>query len=420
MRLIYSFFIFLYGLFLRIAALFNVKARQWTEGRKGLFGILESALKEVDRDKNPITWFHVSSLGEFEQGRPVMEAFRKKWPEKKILLTFFSPSGYRIRKDYDQADFVYYLPLDTMVNATRFVEIVQPEMVFFVKYDFWYNYLKTLHEHHIPLFFISALFRNDQHFFRWYGGWFRKNLGYVTHFFVQNRVSGGLLKSAGIDRVSITGDTRFDRVFAIASKQNPMPLVEKFCLGSQVFIAGSSWEPDEAVFIPLTKKHDIRLKYMIAPHDTSSARIRFIRENLDRPAICYSELNGENAGMADVLIIDSVGILSQLYRYATVAFIGGGFGSGIHNIQEPVTFGVPVLFGPNYHKFSEARDLVALGGAFTINSSDGLMKRVVEITSNEQEHDRLSAICRNYVEENRGATEKIMSFLEQFQKNSYF
>ena len=402
-----------YGFLLRLASLFNPKARQWIEGRRGIFAKLKSAIRFVNRDNNPIIWFHVSSLGEFEQGRPVMEAIKKRWPEKKIFLTFFSPSGYEIRKNFDQADFIFYLPLDTPGNARRFLKIVQPEMVFFVKYDFWFNYLKMIYEQGIPLYFISALFRKSQHFFKWYGGWFRMHLRFVSHFFVQNRESAGLLRSAGIEQVSLAGDTRFDRVFAIATQSAPMPMIEKFCAGQQIFIAGSSWEPDEAVFIPLIRHRELNLKYIIAPHDTSSGRIRFIREHLDQPVICYSELNDDNAGLADILIIDSVGILSKLYRYATVAFIGGGFGGGIHNIQEPVTFGVPVLFGPNYHKFSEARDLVSLGGVFCVTSSEELINKVMEITSNPQEHKRLSVICSNYVEESRGATEKIMSYLKQ-------
>jgi 3-deoxy-D-manno-octulosonic-acid transferase len=413
MRLIYSFLIICYGLFLRFAAVFNVKARQWVYGRRGLFEHLEKEMKHVDREKNPVTWFHVSSLGEFEQGRPVIEAVRKRWPEKKILLTFFSPSGYEVRKKYEQADFVCYLPLDTLPNARRFLEIVQPEMIFFVKYDFWFNYLKTIYDYQIPIYFISALFRKNQHFFKCYGGWSRGHLRHITHFFVQNQESAKLLISSGIAQVTVTGDTRFDRVFAIAAQQTAMPLIEKFCAGKQVFIAGSSWEPDEAVFIPLTRRRrDPDLKYIIAPHDTSPGRIRSIRGQLDRPALCYSELNAGNATTTDILIIDSVGILSKLYRYATIAMIGGGFGSGIHNIQEPVTFGVPVIFGPNYHKFREARDLIELGGAFSITSLDELVKKIIEITGNPREHLRLSAICRKYVEENRGATERIIRFLE--------
>lgn len=411
MRLIYSLFIHLYGLFVHFAGLFNVKARQWIDGRHGLFAKLDLALKQVDRKKNPLIWFHVSSLGEFEQGRPVIEAFRKRWPEKKILLTFFSPSGYEVRKNYDQADFIFYLPLDTCRNARNFLNIVQPEMVFFVKYDFWFNYLEAIHLKHIPLYYISALFRKNQHFFQWYGGWFRTNLRFVTHFFVQNQESEKLLRSAGISNVTLTGDTRFDRVFAIARQHKPMPLIEKFCAGKKVFIAGSSWEPDEAIFIPLIHHHELNLKFIIAPHDTSPGRINTIREHLGQPVVCYSELNEENAAQATILIIDSVGLLSQLYRYATVAFIGGGYTGSIHNIQEPVTFGVPVFFGPNYHKFREARELVALGGAFSVTSSEELVKKVTEITGDLQENSRLSAICLNYVEENRGATEKIMDYL---------
>lgn len=413
MRELYSIGIFLYGVFLRFAALFNGKARQWTDGRRELFVQLEIACRPVDRSKNPVIWFHVSSLGEFEQGRPVIEAMKRRWPEKKILLTFFSPSGYEVRKDYDLADFVFYLPLDTRRNARKFLNIVQPEMVFFVKYDFWFNFLQAIHLKQIPLYYISALFRKNQHFFRWYGGWFRTNLRFVTHFFVQNTESEKLLRSAGIPDATLTGDTRFDRVFAIAKQHMPMPLIEKFCDDKQVFIAGSSWEPDEAVFIPLLKHSELNLKFIIAPHDTSPGRISSIREHLDQPVVCYSELNEDNAVNAKILIIDCVGILSQLYRYATVAFIGGGYTGGIHNIQEPVTFGVPVFFGPNYHKFREARELVALGGAFSISSSEELVEKVREIAGDLQVHNRLSSICMNYVEENRGATEKIMVYLEK-------
>ncbi len=411
MRFVYTFFIYCFGLFLRFAALFNGKARQWVDGRRGLFENLGKELNQAAGEKKPVIWFHVSSLGEFEQGRPVLEAVRKRWPEKRIVLTFFSPSGYEVRKKYDQADFVGYLPLDTPANARRFMEIVRPEMVFFVKYDFWFNFLKTIHEDHIPLYFISALFRKNQYFFKWYGGWFRRYLGFVTHFFVQNTESENLLRSIGIMQVTLAGDTRFDRVFSIASQPNEMPLVDKFCAGKPVFIAGSSWEPDEAVFLPMLQHRVLKLKSIIAPHDTSPGRITSIREHLNMPAICYSELDDDNADQSDVLIIDSVGILSRLYRYATVAFIGGGFGSGIHNIQEPVTFGVPVLFGPNFHKFREARDLIESGGAFCINSAEDLEKKVMEITGNPEELERLSAICRNYVEFNRGATGKIMKFL---------
>ena len=413
MRGIYTIVIWLYGLFLRFGGVFNHKARLWVDGRKGIFGKLENSMRSVDRKKNPIIWFHVSSLGEFEQGRPVIEAMRKHWPEKKILLTFFSPSGFEVRKNYDQADFVFYLPLDTSSNAKRFLEIVRPQMAIFVKYDFWFNFLKAVHDRKIPLIFISALFRKDQHFFSWYGGWSRKHLTFVDHFFVQNSQSAELLKSIRIEQCTIAGDTRFDRVYDIARQSEPLPLVGKFCDGKAVFVAGSSWEPDEAVFLPLTEKKDLKLKFIIAPHDTGPDRISQILDKLKQPSILYSSLTEANASTANILIIDCVGILSKLYRYATVAFIGGGFGSGLHNIQEPVTFGVPVLFGPVYHKFREARELVERGGASSVNSTTELMAKTRELLDSPPEHQRISAICRDYVEENRGATNRIMGYLEQ-------
>jgi len=413
MGTVYTACIACYGLFIRLGAQFNQKARLWVEGRRGLFKDLATALENVDRSVNPVTWFHVSSLGEFEQGRPVIEAFRKRWPEKRILLTFFSPSGYEVRKTYDQADFVFYLPLDTPGNVGKFIGIVRPERVFFVKYDFWFNYLRAIGENRIPLYFISAVFREDQHFFSWYGGWFRRHLAFVTRFFVQDQLSEDLLRSVGIRQVTVTGDTRFDRVFALSQQRIGMPLVERFCGGKQVLIAGSTWEPDEAIILPLADHGRLNMKCIIAPHDTSPARVKSIREKLARKAICHSELDEDNADRFDILIIDSVGILSQLYRYAAFAFIGGGFGNGIHNIQEPVTFGVPVFFGPKYQKFSEARDLIALGGAFSVGSYAELEKKVLEIMEEPQEWKRLSAICKKYVEEHRGATNRIMTFIEQ-------
>jgi 3-deoxy-D-manno-octulosonic-acid transferase len=318
-----------------------------------------------------------------------------------------------VRKSYEQADYIYYLPLDTPWNVMKFLDIVQPEMSFFIKYDFWFNYLDGLHGRSIPVYVISAIFREDQYFFKWYGRWACLHLRNVSHFFVQNIESENLLNSVGVQQVTVTGDTRFDRVAAIASQNSPIPLIEKFCAGKQVFIAGSSWAPDEEVFIPLVQKDGRGLKYIIAPHDTSARRIKHIRERIDRHVILFSELNDDNAGSADILIIDSVGLLSKLYRYATIAYIGGGFGAGIHNIQEPVTFGIPVFFGPNYQKFREARDLVKIGGAIMIASAGELLKKVIEITGNPKERSRRSGICSKYVAENTGATEKVMKYLEK-------
>ena len=411
MRVIYSFFIFFYGLFIRFAAIFNDKARQWVDGRRGIFAKLQGALKEVDRSKTPVIWFHASSLGEFEQGRPIIESFRQTYPQYKILLTFYSPSGYAVRKNWDQADWIFYLPLDTPGNARRWMDVVQPAAAIFIKYDFWFNFLSCLRERKIPVYFVSALFRPSQHFFKWYGGWFRDQLPAVTRFFVQNRASAQLLEGIGVTNVTLTGDTRFDRVHAIASRKHSFPLIEQFIGSKRVFIGGSTWGEDEALLIPLIKNNNLDLKFILAPHDTSPGRIQRITAQLDRPVITYSDLNPENAGQADVLIIDSVGILAQLYQYATLAFIGGGFGTAIHNIQEPITYGVPVFFGPRYHKFKEAVDLIAHGGVFCVTSTGELAATAARLLADPQEYQRVSGLCRNYVDENRGATEKIMQEL---------
>ncbi|MCK9421903.1 MAG: 3-deoxy-D-manno-octulosonic acid transferase [Bacteroidales bacterium] len=411
MYFIYSFGILIYGLGLRIAAIFNHKARLWVNGRKALFCRVAVALKPIDRKKNPVIWFHASSLGEFEQGRPVMEAFKEDHPNFKILLTFFSPSGFEIRKTYDKADFVFYLPLDTPANARKWVDLVNPRLVIFIKYDFWFNILNALHQKAVPVYFISALFRPEQHFFKRYGRWFRDQLDSITWFFVQNESSEQLLRSIGKQNVTKTGDTRFDRVYSIAQHKQPFPLIEKFCAGEKIFIGGSTWKEDEDVILPLTLLSELTMKFIIAPHNVSRERIESITGRLKRPFILYSEMNEGNVSGKEILIMDSVGILSQLYQYAALSFIGGGFGVSIHNIQEPITFGVPVFFGPGYHKFKEATDLVSLGGAFCIQTAKELEIKVMEILSDPEKHQRLSSICRNYVEENRGATGIIMTYL---------
>ena len=412
MRLGYSLLMFFYGLMIRLAALFNDKARQWVDGRRGIFLKVEAALKQVDRSKRPIIWFHASSLGEFEQGRPVIEAFRMNHPEHHILLTFFSPSGYVVRKNYDQADWIFYLPLDTPKNARRWIELVDPAAAIFIKYDFWFNLLENLRKHEIPVYFVSALFRPSQHFFQWYGGWFRKQLKSVTHFFVQNKPSATLLEGIGLRNVTITGDTRFDRVFAIASQKHAFPLIEQFIGGKRVFIGGSTWGEDEALLIPLIRRKELDLKFILAPHDTSPARIQDITRQIGQPVVRYSELNTANAQQGDVLIIDSVGILAQLYQYATLAFIGGGFGTSIHNIQEPITYGVPVFVGPRYHKFKEAVDLIGQGGVFCVTTADELFAKTAHLLADQKEYQHISDVCRDYVGANRGATEEIMRYLD--------
>ncbi len=413
MRQVYTLVIYIYGLLVRVAAHFNAKAGLWADGRDEIFTRLKTALAPVDRSRNPVVWFHVSSLGEFEQGRPIIEAYRLNWPDSKILLTFFSPSGYEVRKNYPPADWVFYLPLDTPANARRWMDIVRPSMAVFVKYDFWFNMLNALYQKKIPVYFISVMFRPSQHFFKWYGGWFRRQLDAVTWFFAQNRESAALLEAIGKNNVTVTGDTRFDRVFSIAVNRQSFPLVEQFAGNHQVIICGSTWKEDEAILLPLISALTPAVRFIIAPHDTSPDRIRYILERIEQPVVRYSELNAVNAAKPDILLIDSVGILAQLYQYATLAYVGGGFGAGLHNIQEPVTFGVPVFFGPRYHKFREAVDLVALGGAVCVNSRQELETKVKEILEDRTLHRRLSELCSRYVEENRGATGKVMRFLQE-------
>jgi 3-deoxy-D-manno-octulosonic-acid transferase len=412
MRLLYSLGICVFGLALRIAAIFNQKAKLWTSGRKDLFSKVEKSLENLDRSQHPVIWFHVSSLGEFEQGRPLIEAIREDHPECKILLTFFSPSGYEVRKNYSAVDFVFYLPLDTLSNARKWVKLVNPRLAVFVKYDFWYNTLSALHQKEIPVYFISVLFRPGQFFFKGYGHWFRRQLGAVTWFFVQNEPSGLLLGSIGMQNVTITGDTRFDRVYSIARNKKSFPLVENFCAGKKIFIGGSTWKEDEDILLPLINHAGVNLKYILAPHDVSRDRVNEITSRLQRPFILYSEMKGDNLAGKEILVIDTVGILSQLYQYATIAFIGGGFGAGIHNIQEPITFGVPVFFGPKYQKFTEATDLVGLGGALCIQSSAELKNTVSNILADPEIHYQMSSVCRNYVEQHRGATEIILNFFK--------
>jgi 3-deoxy-D-manno-octulosonic-acid transferase len=408
MRLLYTISILAYRLAIGIASLFNTKARKWIEGRKGIFEKLE---KDIDPSA-ALAWFHCASLGEFEQGRPVIEAFRKKHPHYKILLTFFSPSGYEIRKSYRGADHVYYLPLDTRANAERFISITQPKIVLFVKYEFWFNYLDILHKKNIPFYLISATFRSDQHFFKSYGAWFRKALNNYAHIFVQNETSKQLLSNAGVQRVTVSGDTRFDRVAEIVSNAKDLPIAGAFANNTQVMVAGSTWEEDEKFLIELIKHHR-ELKLIIAPHEIGGTRIGSLVSSLEKitTVIRFSQANERNVINSQVLIIDNIGMLSSLYRYGKIAYIGGGFGKGIHNILEAAAYGMPVIFGPNYEKFLEAKTLVKLQGAFSISSYDELNKCVHELLNDQMKLAFASKISGDYVRENTGATSVILNAL---------
>ena len=412
MHFLYNISIYLYYIIIFLASIFNDKAKKWIRGRKNIFDQLH---QNIDPSQK-IIWFHAASLGEFEQGRPVIESFRSKYPNYKILLTFFSPSGYEIRKDYKQADFVYYLPIDSRKNARKFIQIVNPNIAVFIKYEFWFNYINELHKNSIPIFTISAIFRNEQHFFKPYGAWFRSMLGKITYLFVQNQESLDLLKSIQLKNAIISGDTRFDRVYTIAKQTMNFPLIQKFVGQHHVLLAGSTWPPDESIINQLLLENQ-KLKLIIAPHEVQEERIKSLQKLFDtRKIIRYSEANETSIESADVLIIDQIGILSGIYQYCDVAYIGGGFGNGIHNILEAVTFGKPVIFGPNYQKFKEAVDLIDLGGVFTVSNETNITSVFSKLFESDQYYNSISSICTTFIKENRGATDIILKTLSEYVK----
>lgn len=449
MSTLYTISIFLYGLGIRIASLFHPKAKQWVKGRKGVFRRLDQALKEDEGSWKGNVWFHCASLGEFEQGRPVIESFRELYPEYRIILTFYSPSGHEVRKSYPIAEGIFYMPLDLPLNARRWVARLKPKLVFFIKYEYWFNFLNQLNRQNIPVFIISAIFHPNQPFFKPYGSWFRKQLKQISWFFLQSEDSKTLVETLGIKNFTITGDTRFDRVWNIRERPNEFPLINRFAGNAKIFLGGSTWEPDEKLILGLIRQNRPGLKFIIAPHEVHASRIEELEVSLQlavgslplaqgselrtqgkdpqgsgirHPAsgitdhessvIRYSSLNSQHAVNARVLIIDSIGILAHLYQYAHLTLIGGGFGVGIHNILEAAVFGNPVMFGPNFRKFTEARELIRLGGAFPVANEGelaGITKRLLE---NEEEYSRISSICRTYVENGRGATRRILQGIQ--------
>jgi len=407
---LYNIFIILYVLGIRAASLVSEKARLWVKGREGILRKTEEALAGKD-DRKKVAWFHCASLGEFEQGRPVIEAFREAMPDHLIFLTFFSPSGYEIRKNYPGADHVFYLPGDTAGMAAKFVKNLSPDIVFFIKYEYWYNYLAVLKQREIPTYMVSAIFRPSQPFFRWYGSWFRKQLNNLSWFFVQDEDSEKLLRKIGIRQVSVSGDTRFDRVSAIAMQKRPVDGMDEFCRNSRVILAGSTWPEDEKILLPFILENKTNIKFIIAPHEVHKERIDGLISLLGTGSLRFSQGNENNIREARILIVDSIGILASLYRYAFVSFIGGGFGVGIHNILEPAAFGVPVIFGPNYERFREARDLIHEGGAASIKSGEDFRTILGRLTDIPGERDRASGICSAYVTNHKGATAHILKHL---------
>jgi len=400
MLLLYTIGIKLYNLIIWIFAFFNQKAAQFILGRKQIF----SQIAEKVSPNNQNIWFHFASLGEFEQGRPVLEKIKSLHPQKKIIVTFFSPSGYEIRKNYALADGIFYLPLDSSKNAKRFIEIINPEMAIFTKYEFWYYYFKALHKNKIPLYLISGIFRKEQIFFKGYGGFYRDILKCVTHFFVQNEESDLLLKSIGLSNTTISGDTRFDRVFENAVAPKQLPEIAAFCAAAPVLVCGSTWPEDEKLLTSLAAKY-LDWKLIIAPHEIDDSHIQSVQA-LFPQAIKFSDLKSQTPGTeTQILIINNIGMLSSLYQYGKVAYIGGGFGAGIHNTLEAAAFGLPVIFGPKYSKFQEAKDLIAIDAAKSISSNEELIAAFEHFNRNEES----SIAAKKYVNSKQGATEVILS-----------
>ena len=392
MSILYNISIQIHIIAIHIAALFNAKAKLWVKGRKAIFQKLAEAIKE-DQD---IVWFHCASLGEFEQGKPIIEGYKLKYPNHKILLTFFSPSGYEIRKNYDGVDWVFYLPSDTKKNAIQFLSIVNPIKVIFIKYEFWFNYMNELNKSNTPLYSVSSIFRKEQSFFKY--DWFAKQLNNVSHFFVQDQNSKELLKKIGFSNCTVAGDTRFDSVVSNTQNAISIPLIEKFSENKTTIICGSTWPKDEALLAKYIKENP-NYNYIIAPHE-----LRYISALKNQTnALLFSKADSTNISNSTVLIIDSIGILSNIYKYGDLAYIGGGFGSGIHNILEAVAYGLPVVFGPNYQKFKEANELIELEGAKEISNHSELETTILSFI------DFDSSISKNYIKNNAGATDIIIS-----------
>jgi 3-deoxy-D-manno-octulosonic-acid transferase len=409
MLFLYDVGIYLYTLLIVLFSLKNKKGQFWLKGRKGLFELIE---KSLDKNKQ-YSWFHFASLGEFEQGRPVLEQLKADHPDTSIVITFFSPSGYEVRKNYPLADHVFYLPVDTKENARRFVSLLNPKIAVFTKYEYWYHYFEALHENKTPLYVISGIFRKEQAFFKWYGGLHRKMLQRVSYLFVQNEESKHLLSKIGIHHVTVSGDTRFDRVDLNAKNPIKIIAIEQFCKNKNVLIAGSTWPEDEKLigtllsFLP-------EWKFIIAPHEATESRIESI-EKLFPNSIKFSEIQKEGFALqtlenTQVLIIDSVGILSSIYQYGHIAYIGGGFGVGIHNTLEAAAFGLPVLIGPNYSRFMEAIELVEKGAAFSIKDSAELKLRM-NLLMNEENRLISGKAAHQYVQNHTGATQKFLDFI---------
>ena len=409
MLFLYNLLVVSAGFLLKGVAFFSPKIKLFVVGRKEVFSILKEKIKPTDKT----IWFHAASLGEYEQGLPVIEKVKEKYPTHKIVVTFFSPSGYEVRKNNPIADVTVYLPLDTNANAATFIDLVHPEMVFFIKYEFWPNYLHELRKKSIKTYLISGIFREKQAFFKWYGGFYRKALQTFDYFFVQNEKSKQLIQSIGFTNVRISGDTRFDRVVSILERDNSLDFIEDFKDNTTTIVIGSSWPKDENLLVEYINQASDTIKFIIAPHNIKAEQIKELQTSITKKTILFSEKENKNLTEFSVFIIDTIGLLTKIYSYADIAYVGGGFGNpGVHNILEPATFGVPMVIGPNYAHFAEATALVNMEGCISIANETELKNAFDLLLQNEDERYEKGHICSTFVQMNKGATDAILKYLE--------
>jgi 3-deoxy-D-manno-octulosonic-acid transferase len=409
MLFIYNLVVLFAAQILKLLALFSPKIKLFVEGRKTVF----QSIKDKIHPDDHVFWFHAASLGEYEQGLPVIEKVKEQFPHHKIVITFFSPSGYEVRKNNAIADVTVYLPLDSKANAKQFLDVVHPEKVFFIKYEFWPNYLHEIKERNIPTYLISGIFREKQVFFKWYGGFYRNALRTFDYFFVQNEKSKILLQSIGFTNVKVSGDTRFDRVVAILEKDNTLDFIEQFKNNQTTIVIGSSWPKDEELLVNFINQSADNVKFIIAPHNIKSEQIQNLQKSITKKTILFSGKENQNLSDFQVFIIDTIGILTKIYSYADIAYVGGGFGNpGVHNILEPATFGIPIVIGPNYSHFAEATALVGLQGCISIKNQSELNETFHLLLQNEDERYEKGHICSTFVQMNKGATESMLKHIK--------
>lgn len=415
MNLLYALFLQLFGLFASLAGRFNEKARLFAEGRRGWAERLRADLPPGDA--RPLIWFHAASLGEFEQGRPVIERVREQYPDHRLLLTFFSPSGYEVRKDFDRVDHVHYLPLDTTRNVRKFLDIARPRLAVFIRYDLWQNYFREMNRRRIPVVVISAVFRKTHVYFKPYGGWARRTLRLVSHYFAQNQQTRDLLDSIGMHNHTLSGDSRFDRVWEAAHEERSFPLVERFRGDRLCLVAGSTGPYDDKLLESIPAEFP-ELAFVVVPHHVDADNIRRVLGLFGDRAALYTQGESQDLEQKQVLVVDTMGMLTYLYGLADLAYVGDGFGPGIHSILEPAAFGMPIFFGPRYHAFQEAVDLVARKGVFCVHNRRELVDGIRRFAQDREERERVGRICREYVRQGTGVTDRVLEGLTPFLSSS--